>query len=209
MRDEIEDLGLDYNDARLLRAIRRVSSMLCNVVGLFPLQTLSETVPATPTGRVVLSATPLRAITSIADPFNTLAVANYYSDTQAGVIQPVGWENSVVSYDYGGYGYGGIIGYNGFYTGNVLPPNSHLVTVVYQGGYVMPGQDGRDLPEDIEDGCIQLIREGVSNSGRNPQIQRETVEGAGQLQYFARRNYDKGLHPIVQQLIAAYGKVRF
>lgn len=51
------------------------------------------------------------------------------------------------------------------------------VTVSYTGGYLLPGEEGRDLPEDIERICLDLAIRSYHVAGRDPALRSETVPG--------------------------------
>lgn len=60
----------------------------------------------------------------------------------------------------------------------------HQVQVTYDGGYLLPGQQGRDLPYAIERACIDLVLALWWRSGRgDPMIRSESVDGIGSTSY--------------------------
>lgn len=60
------------------------------------------------------------------------------------------------------------------------------VTIEYSGGYVLPGDEDRDLPEDIERAALMLVRSDWFARERDPSLRSEAVEGLGGATYFAR-----------------------
>lgn len=60
------------------------------------------------------------------------------------------------------------------------------VTIEYSGGYLLPGDEARDLPEDIERAALMLIKADWYARERDPSLRSETVEGLGGSTYFAR-----------------------
>lgn len=60
----------------------------------------------------------------------------------------------------------------------------HQIEVTYVGGYLLPGQVGRDLPYAIERACIDLVLALWWRSGRgDPMIRSESIEGIGSTTY--------------------------
>lgn len=58
--------------------------------------------------------------------------------------------------------------------------------VKYSTGYVLPGEEGRTLPHDIEWAVLSLIRAAFLGRARDPMIRSETIDGIGALTYFGR-----------------------
>lgn len=53
------------------------------------------------------------------------------------------------------------------------------VAVEYAAGYVLPGQEGRTLPHDIERAAIIIARNAYASRGRDPTLRSDDVEGIG------------------------------
>jgi uncharacterized phiE125 gp8 family phage protein len=51
------------------------------------------------------------------------------------------------------------------------------ISVVYTAGYVLPGNEGANLPADIERACIDLCVRGYHNTGRDRSLKSEEVPG--------------------------------
>ncbi len=75
-------------------------------------------------------------------------------------------------------------------------------TVEYTAGYLLPEDVGRDLPEDIERACIELVRAVFMASGRDPAVTREQL-GDFSIS-FAQPGADGGLPPRVVTLLAPW-----
>ncbi|WP_182422306.1 hypothetical protein [Aureimonas sp. ME7] len=58
------------------------------------------------------------------------------------------------------------------------------VVVEYTAGYVLPGQDGRDLPHDIERVVIELAKNDWHSRSRDMSIRSEDVDGVSNLSFF-------------------------
>lgn len=50
--------------------------------------------------------------------------------------------------------------------------------VQYVGGYIPPGQLGRNLPHDIEHACIELVKSWFRNSSRDQSVRSESIGDA-------------------------------
>lgn len=75
------------------------------------------------------------------------------------------------------------------------------VEVVYQAGYVLPGQNGRTLPKDVERATLALVAADFHGRGRDPSIRSETVEGVGSSSYTVGGLGDAGLWADVAGLL--------
>lgn len=58
-----------------------------------------------------------------------------------------------------------------------------LYTVVYSGGYVLPGNSGRTLPADIEAACVMAVSSMYSRRLDNPDIVKESLSGVASVEY--------------------------
>lgn len=79
------------------------------------------------------------------------------------------------------------------------------VAVVYRAGYVLPGNDGRTLPHDVERAAVMLVRSMWHARGRDPAMRSDTVEGIGAITYFD--GGASGFSPEVESLLAPYRSV--
>lgn len=85
---------------------------------------------------------------------------------------------------------------------------SGRIVLEYRAGYVMPGQTGRTLPNDIERAAILLVKTAYFGRDRDPQIKTETVEGVGSTSYgFAGLDRGFTLPPEVEGLLSRYRAV--
>jgi hypothetical protein len=58
------------------------------------------------------------------------------------------------------------------------------IQVTYDGGYLLPGQTGRDLPYEIERACIDVVLALWYRAGRgDPMIRSESIDGIGSTSY--------------------------
>ncbi len=79
------------------------------------------------------------------------------------------------------------------------------VEVAYTGGFLMPGQAGRDLPEALEAAAIELVQSFWTARGRDPLIRAEDVPGVGRTEYWVGAVGAKGkLLPGVESKIEPF-----
>lgn len=215
-REELGDLAVTWSDARLNRQIDRVSALIRSAISLYAVQTIRERLTAGDRGEAILSAAPVRQVVSIVDSLgNTRDVTGYEVDVLTGIIRPI--DGSFFSEDGASgvatyFGDGGLATV-GDYEGLTVYPYasfrpSHRLAVVYTGGWIMPGQNGRDLPEDIEAVALDLIRDRVSDLARNPSIRTESTPDAGMIQYFDAKRDNFAVPPALADLISRYAPVR-
>lgn len=66
-----------------------------------------------------------------------------------------------------------------------LPHGTINAEIVYVGGYLLPGQDGRTLPAAVERACIDTVSNFWYKAKRSdPLIKRDMVQGIGQTDYY-------------------------
>jgi hypothetical protein len=82
----------------------------------------------------------------------------------------------------------------------------HQVEVTYEGGYLLPGQVGRDLPYAIERACIDLVLALWWRSARgDPMIRSESIEGIGSTSYLdPRPGGDAAMPPAAAAALAPF-----
>lgn len=79
------------------------------------------------------------------------------------------------------------------------------IVVEYTGGYLLPGQSGRNLPVGIEGATIELMTDYWSAKGRDPSLKSEEIPGVISQSYWVGTVGDAGeLPPRVQMKIAPY-----
>lgn len=75
--------------------------------------------------------------------------------------------------------------------------------VTYTAGYVLPPDDERDLPEDVEAACIMMVRTALATSSPDDtRIRSKTVEGVGGRTYF--ETSADAVPPAAQALLEPY-----
>lgn len=143
------DLGIDGDDedATLSTLIGQASSSLLSDIGR-PLvrETLRQTFRLTlPVDSLVLSRFPVPTVDRITtDKAAPLDASAFELDPEAGMLFRL---------DTAGY-------YKRW--------PAAVIVVDYKAGYILPGQEGRDLPEDIEAATLALVRRAYHQSGRDP-----------------------------------------
>lgn len=76
------------------------------------------------------------------------------------------------------------VGYTGWYGWPYGWPVQGSLAVTYTGGYLLPGQPGRDLPPSLEGACIDLVSSYWHSRGRDPTLKAETNVGVYEFQYW-------------------------
>jgi hypothetical protein len=89
-----------------------------------------------------------------------------------------------------------------------LWPQGVDISVSYSAGWVLPGVDGRDLPEAVERACIALVRLWRAESGLNPLLKSTSAEGVGTDTFWVG-GLPGGLPPEVESSLAAFRVVWF
>ncbi|MPZ41306.1 MAG: hypothetical protein GEU95_25320 [Rhizobiales bacterium] len=79
------------------------------------------------------------------------------------------------------------------------------VIVSYVGGFLLPGQDDRDLPPALEAGAIALVQSFWLSRGRDPLVKEEEVPGVMRVGYWVGAVGEAGeLPPQVVSLISPF-----
>lgn len=83
------------------------------------------------------------------------------------------------------------------------------LVVAYIGGYLLPGQAGRDLPPAIEAGAVDLVSMFWLARGRDPSLRAEQVDGVGRAEYWVGSVGAEGALPTsVLQKISPFARPR-
>lgn len=87
-----------------------------------------------------------------------------------------------------------------------LQSGARDVEVIYKGGYILPGQEGANLPGAIERACIEVAAGLWNRSSRgDPLLKRERVEGIGETEYFDPSVLGQGaLSSVAMSALATY-----
>lgn len=182
VKDEL-DVADSGSDAKLARMIDRASGAIAgHCRRVFGVETLAETFrlgwePGIgPTAQVVapygtplsvqrrpliLSKPGVRSVVSVAENGNVLDPSSYEVDAASGLIHRMN---------------GGVRAYW----------TAPAIVITYTAGWKLPGDPDRDLPADIEDACLSLVRSAWFARARDPNLAMDLTEGVGQAQYWKR-----------------------
>lgn len=79
------------------------------------------------------------------------------------------------------------------------------VSIVYAGGYEMPGAESPDLPAALQAGCVELVCQYWTARGRDPSVRAEDIPGLGSVQYWVGAVGEAGeLPPSVMSKISPF-----
>lgn len=79
------------------------------------------------------------------------------------------------------------------------------VIVLYAGGYLLPGETGRNLEKALEGACVDLVSSYWFARGRDPLIKSENVPGLGSVEYWVGAVGEAGeLPPSVMSKISPF-----
>lgn len=179
------DLGLTgaEEDARLDALIEQYSAAMVGWCGRpFALETLRETAfSRTATDGLMLSRWPIVSIASITVDGTAVAAEAYTVDSTGGLV------------------YQRQSGHCGFWW-----PRGETVAT-YSAGYVLPGEDERTLPHDVERAAIMLVKAAFLASDRDPLVRSDSVDGVGTTTWFPTLGTAGDAMPLeVQGLLAPY-----
>lgn len=127
-----------------------------------------------PVRSLVLSRYPVVSIASITDASGMIDPTTYTTDLKTGIVRFHGCHRSWCPGD---------------------------LTVQYIAGYLTPGQEGRDLPHEIEEAVLTMVRGAYKARGRDP-AQRSQQSQAGTQSFWI------GIPPDVQQAIDNHADAR-
>lgn len=83
-------------------------------------------------------------------------------------------------------------------------------TIVYQAGYLLPGQDGRDLPYDIEDAALSMMKSARASRTRDPLVKSLEVYDVESVSYWVGStgsNSSGGLPPDIAAKLDPYRQI--
>lgn len=121
---------------------------------------------------LALSRCPVQSIVALARYGTAQDLTSWLFDPDSGLVYPAqGWD---------GDGWG-------FKWSDPPTLNRIATTVTYVGGYLLPNDVGRDLPDDVERAAIEATKALWFATGagraRDPAIRSESIEGIGMTQY--------------------------
>jgi hypothetical protein len=79
------------------------------------------------------------------------------------------------------------------------------LAIAYTGGWILPGETGRNLPAGIEGAAIELVADYWAATGRDPSVRSETIPGVISTDYWVGAIGEEGeLPPRVQMKLAPF-----
>lgn len=172
-----------YDELRLQDVVDQATSMVQDYCGrVFARETVREAFHDE-VDAIVLRRTPIVSVASVTEyPETALTSSDYeYFDT-AGILHRVS-------------------------EGLRMSWMSWPVTVQYTGGYLLPGQSGRNLPYAVERATILLAKTMLAGSGRDPGIRSEDVPGIGSTSYWMPGASDILPSPEAERMLRPYRRV--
>jgi hypothetical protein len=167
----------DQNDDEALQAfITRASDVIARYCGrVFALETVEETFRLDRLGEeLMLSRYPVAEIVSIVEGDNTLVATDYELDHAKGIITRLSDDRPCW-----------------------WPPRKVVVT--YKSGFDLP----RGVPPALQQACVQLVKQYVMGSDRDPMLRTEGVTDVSDSSYFSG-----ALAPEVAGLLASFRNYR-
>lgn len=130
---------------------------------------------------LMLSRWPIVSITSVAIDGTTLDPGDYIADKLTGIL----YLRSATLH------------------GAYWPAGESVIE--YPAGYVLPGDDDRTLPHEVERAAIMLVKGAHFATARDPALRSEETDGVATFQYFnASGSSSDGMPLEVQGLLAGY-----
>ncbi|GLK67012.1 hypothetical protein [Hansschlegelia plantiphila] len=81
------------------------------------------------------------------------------------------------------------------------------LTIEYVAGYKLPGEEGTDLPADVELAAIRLVGAALSTQGRDPLIKSEDVDGVSAITYWVPGSQSTLASPEAELLLKPYRRM--
>ncbi len=154
----ITDGAADTYLAGLIGQASRAIESWCGRI--FAREDVREAVHLTePAAVLLLSRFPLAAITSVTTEAGSLAPALYEADAETGMLYRLTASGAR----------------------SVWSPGR--IVVDYAAGFLLPGEEGRTLPADIERAAILAVRNAWHTRGRDQTVRSEDVDGVGSFSY--------------------------
>jgi hypothetical protein len=176
----IEELGDDTIDpdfiSRLIDGASKRIATYCNRV--FARETVAETFRLDCRQECLLLArVPVVSFTSVVENGVTLTGADYEVDAATGVLSRLIDDVDTLW-------------------------ASGKIVVTYAAGFLLPGEANRNLPDDIERACIELVKRAYYASSQDPMVKADEVDGIGRQEFFAPSS--KGLPAEVEAILSDY-----
>jgi hypothetical protein len=132
--------------------------------------------------RITLARRPVRGIASIAENGTALDPADFELEATTGIVRRLS-------------------------SALVAAWPCTLIVVTYTAGWLLPGQDNRNLPPDIEQAAIGLVQASWFARKRDPNVKSENIFGIRQVDYFFGTP-GQGAGPLPVDVMAKLGPYR-
>lgn len=90
-------------------------------------------------------------------------------------------------------------------SGNRIAWSAGKIVIDYRAGYVLPGEQGRTLPFDIERAVLTIVRAEYAARGRDPNVRTEDVDGVTSTTYFSRTAAEAVAPMLMPYRLPAFG----
>lgn len=185
---ELEISGNQY-DAFLSDLIDQASSIIeqyCDRT--FAREKYKETLPGFGTKFLSLSKTPICHIESVKLGEELITDYKIYN-ANAGIL-----------YRERGWGWTVDFGWNITYF--PIPGSEKFIyEVIYEAGYILPGEPQRNLPFAIERACIEIVKQYFIQRSKDPSIESESL---GDYQV----SHTLGLTPLVKEILTGWRRIK-
>lgn len=166
---------------------------------LYERQTITETLPGTGHVSLYLSRTPIVSLTSVTVN-NALSVSDTYTLENGAIGQIISHDDSdnpaAKVWPLSSRPQSGLsqhIQYGSF---------ANNITIVYVSGFLLPGEGGRNLPEDLERACIELVKMFFERRTSDPSIKFEKIGDSAQA-----LDIDKELPLTIRMILDRWSRV--
>lgn len=169
-----------HSDDRLTRLINMTDDLVQKVLGrnLFYDAAIVEKVANSGRNLLLVSRLPLLSVASITYDGVTVTASDYsiYEANHGSIYNEYGWR------DTGDY--------HTRFDPHSNDARQKLYTITYEAGYKMPGEVGRDLPYDLEQAAIDIVKAAYRRNGA-ADILKESVPDVYSVEY--RNSFEMSL----------------
>jgi len=190
-----DELGIttDTDDAVLANYVRRASALIERYTGRkFARETVTETMPAFGSRRMLLSRRPIVSITHVKLSGTTQSSTSYsIEDADAGILwRANGWSPTTQ--------------YNSFITTHPSGDGRLDWEVKYVAGYIMPGSTAGEctLPADLEFATCEMVKSWYLSKSDNSDIASQRVGDSSETRSQTMESW--GIPPIAQTLLSRW-----
>lgn len=84
---------------------------------------------------------------------------------------------------------------------------AYKIDVAYTGGYLLPDQEGRDLPYDLEGAAIDMVKLRYHSRLRDPSLKSETVDLMGSQTFWMPGQGDTDIPETIRAVLDGYRRI--